>query len=492
MQGTTANPLRAGAARTMGYAAPAPPAGAGSDYKLGRRLDRGGPDEVFEAFHASQPGRLAIKLARRATTAPPQAAEAFRRETALVARLRHPHTVQIVEIGRLAAGVPFVVMEFLPGQTLRSHLGRRGPIPAVEAVTWLKAMAGALSAAHAAGAVHGGLRPSKVFLMEAAGYDRGFVKLLDFGAWHLGMGSGRGPDGEVATYTAPELAHAAGVGRLEVLDPRTDQYSLAAIAYRLLAGRDVAPGDPRPLSSICPCDPLVEVAVMRGLARHPHQRWESVQAFTSAFEQAALSALPVLTQTVSRSQVVAAAVLERPSAPNRDDQATPPPRISVAPAAMPAAAPEDELTDELSQKFFAEGEAQQAAHTVPQSVHVGRQPNHPSMRTAPHRLRADRPRVQRARLPPGRRGSGSADLAGQAGARAPAPLAGPPAVAGGVDRGRGGILALGPAVFGGGASLGRAAGDAARVPHSLSAAACRVTLPNVRPIVSIVQRTISV
>jgi hypothetical protein len=124
----------------------------------------------------------------------------------------------------------------------------------------------------------------------------------------------------------------------------------------------------------------VEVAVMRGLARHPHQRWESVQAFTSAFEQAALSALPVLTQTVSRSQVVAAAVLESPSAPNRDDQATPPPRIAVAPAAMPAAAPEDELTDELSQKFFAEGEAQQAAHTVPQSVYVGRQPNHPSMR----------------------------------------------------------------------------------------------------------------
>ena len=129
MQGSSANPLRAGAARTMAYNAPSAPAASGSDYKLGRRLDRGGPDEVFEAFHASQPGRLAIKLARRATGAPPQAAEAFRRETALVARLRHPHTVQVVEIGRLAAGVPFVVMEFLPGQTLRSQLGRRGPMP---------------------------------------------------------------------------------------------------------------------------------------------------------------------------------------------------------------------------------------------------------------------------------------------------------------------------------------------------------------------------
>jgi hypothetical protein len=379
MQGSSANPLR----RTMAYVAPSsPPAGAGSDYKLGRRLDRGGPDEVFEAFHASQPGRLAIKLARRAMTAPPQAAEAFRRETALVARLRHPHTVQVVEIGRLAAGVPFVVMEFLPGQTLRSHLGRRGPVPAVEAVPWLKAMAGALSAAHAAGSVHGGLRPSKVFLMEAAGYDRGFVKILDFGAWHLGMGAGRGPDGEVATYTAPELAHAMGVGRPEVLDPRSDQYSLAAIAYRLLAGRDVAPGDARPLSSICPCDPLVEAAVMRGLARHPHQRWESVQAFVTAFEQAALSALPVLTQTVSRNQVVAAKEMEE-----YDPGPTPPPAAAPrmtapTPAAMPAAAPEDELTDELSQKFFAEGEAQSAGQTVPQQVYRAQQPNHPSMRRA--------------------------------------------------------------------------------------------------------------
>jgi serine/threonine protein kinase len=399
MQGSSANPLR----RTMAYVAPSPQPGAGNDYKLGRRLDRGGPDEVFEAFHASQPGRLAIKLARRAMTAPPQAAEAFRRETALVARLRHPHAVQVVEIGRLAAGVPFVVMEFLPGQTLRAHLGRRGPVPAVEAVPWLKAMAGALSAAHASGAVHGGLRPSKVFLMEAAGYDRGFVKILDFGAWHLGMGSGRGPDGEVATYTAPELAHAMGVGRPEVLDPRTDQYSLAAIAYRLLAARDVAPGDPRPLSSICACDPLVEAAVMRGLARHPHQRWESVQAFATAFEQAALSALPVLTQTVSRNQVVAAASMERQA---DDPGPTPPPAAirmtASAPAAMPASAPEDELTDELSQKFFAEGEAQQAAHTVPQAVYRGQQqPNHPSMR----RAMAFEPTeaVSSARVPTGRR-----------------------------------------------------------------------------------------
>jgi hypothetical protein len=72
------------------------------------------------------------------------------------------------------------------------------------------------------------------------------------------------------------------------------------------------------------------------------------------------------------------------------------------PAAMPAAAPEDELTDELSQKFFAEGEAQQAAHTVPQAVYRGQQqPNHPSMR----RAMAFEPTeaVSSARVPTGRR-----------------------------------------------------------------------------------------
>jgi serine/threonine-protein kinase len=354
---TTANPLRPGA-RTSAYTSPSAPLGSGSDYKLGRRLDRGGPDEVYEAFHASQPGRLAIKLARRALTAPPQSTEAFRREVALVARLRHPHVVQVVEMGRLAIGVPFVVMEYLPGQTLRANLARRGPIPAVEVVSWLKALAGALAAAHGTGAVHGGLRPSKVFLMEASGYDRGFVKILDFGAWHLGMGSGRGPDAEVAAYAAPELAM-MGVGRPEVMDPAVDQFSLGAIAYRLLAGRDVVAASPRPLSSILPCDPMVESVVMRALSRHPRDRWEGVQAFAGAFEQAALSALPVLTQTVSRNQVVASATLEAESMP-------PTPLPVVAAPQQPAdsrpqgAEVAAELTDDLSQKFFAEGDAAQA------------------------------------------------------------------------------------------------------------------------------------
>ena len=206
---------------------------------------------------------------------------------------------------------------------------------------------------------------------------------------------------------------------------------------------------------------------MRGLARHPHQRWESVQAFATAFEQAALSALPVLTQTVSRNQVVAASSMEQ----HEDDPGPTPPPAAIrmtasVPAAMPASAPEDELTDELSQKFFAEGEAQQAAHTVPQAVYRGQQqPNHPSMRRAmafepTEAVSSARvPTGRRPRLPPGRRGSGPADLAREAGARAPAALAGAAVAADRAGRRRGGVLALGSAVFGRGARLGRPAGD---------------------------------
>jgi hypothetical protein len=190
---------------------------------------------------------------------------------------------------------------------------------------------------------------------------------------------------------------------------RADQFSLAAIAYRLLSGRDAFAGAtvgnllnhvlhdaPKPLSAIGPCDPMVEAVVMRGLAKQPQERWETVLDFASAFEQAALSGLPVLTQTVSRSQVVADSPL-----PPSGTQAVPA-TIAVRPTQGLAQAPtvrfeehqqqpaqvgehvkeqvheqvheevheEDDqpdpfaqadaaAADELSERFFAEGEQQE-------------------------------------------------------------------------------------------------------------------------------------
>jgi eukaryotic-like serine/threonine-protein kinase len=377
-------------------------------YRIGHRLDRGGPDEVYEASHPAQPGRLAIKLIRRAVAAGPKPTEAFRRDLARAAGLRHPHNVHVIETGVLAVGVPYLVMEYLGGQSLRAHLARRGPVPAMEAVPWIKAVAAALSAAHATGVIHGGLRPSKVFLADASGYEHGFVKLLDFCSWHLGIGAGRGPDGEVVAYTAPELqgARAEGVP----VDGSADQFSLAAIAYRLLTGRDAFVGGtvgnvlsrvlhepPRPPSALAPCDPMVEQVVLRGLAKRPGERFPAVLDFANAFEQAALSSLPVVTQTVSRSQVMTTEPLSQQQPRQSPPQAQPVYQYQQAPAPQPhihhvterglmpvishpaqvihvghaghaghadhhGAQVTAEQPDELSEQFFAEGQRQEDAH----------------------------------------------------------------------------------------------------------------------------------
>jgi serine/threonine protein kinase len=359
-------------------------------YRIGHRLDRGGPDEVYEASHPAQPGKLAIKLIRRAVAAGPRPTEAFRRDLARVAGLRHPHTVHVIETGVLAVGVPYLVMEYLGGQSLRAHLARRGPLPAMEAVPWIKAMAASLSAAHTTGVIHGGLRPSKVFLTDASGYEHGFVKLLDYCAWHLGIGAGRGPDGEVVAYTAPELqgARAEGVP----VDGSVDQFSLGAIAYRLLTGRDAFVGGtvgnvlsrvlhepPRALSAISPCDPMVEQVVLRALSKRPGERFPSVLEFANAFEQAALSSLPVVTQTVSRSQVMTTEPMSHQyQAPVQQHQAHVPTEPRVMPSVSHPAAPHvhvhapqmihtgarvtEEQNDDLSEQFFAEGQRQEAAH----------------------------------------------------------------------------------------------------------------------------------
>jgi len=253
--------------------------GVGAGYQLGRRLDHGGTDEVYEAVHPQLAGRLAIKLHRRALATDAVALAEFRRDAALVSSLRHPHCVQVIELGATREGVPFVAMEYLEGRTLEDHLAGRRSLPSpAEAVAWIKAIATALAAAHASNVIHGGLRPGRVFLAEAAGFTGGFVKLFDFGVRRLaGQDSGAGTIAEAARFTAPELA--PGTASTQP-DGRADQFALAAIAYRLLAGVDAFPGDdatavlarvrkeaPRPLARTAGCDQAVDAVIRKGLAK---------------------------------------------------------------------------------------------------------------------------------------------------------------------------------------------------------------------------------
>jgi serine/threonine protein kinase len=240
----------------------------------------------------AQPER-SIKFLHRAVAAGPQATDACRNEHALMQqRLRHPNIASLIALGTTSTGVPYLVREHFDGETLEAHLARRGRMDPEEAVALVKDIATALAAAHAAGVVHGELRPSKVLLTRSAGYPGGFVKLVDFGLWRL-TGDRRGPGAQAETVrlTAPELI----AGSTQV-DGQADQFSLAAIAYRMLAGVDAFPGgdvtavvrsimeQPPTLSEIESCDPLVVSVLQRALARDPRERFPGILEFTAALD----------------------------------------------------------------------------------------------------------------------------------------------------------------------------------------------------------------
>jgi predicted Ser/Thr protein kinase len=203
-------------------------------YGIERRLGRGGMGVVYLAHDTTLDRRVAIKVIR-ADAGDPAAARRFDREARAAARLAHPHVVTVHDVGRLPGGPPFLVMEYVPGPTLRELLNRKGPLPAREVVRLLAGPAQALDAAHAAGLVHRDLKPENLIV----GPDRR-VKIADFGL-------ARAIEAEAETG-GPRLTREGGVPgtpeymapeqiRQEPPSPAWDRWALGVVAYELLTGR---------------------------------------------------------------------------------------------------------------------------------------------------------------------------------------------------------------------------------------------------------------
>jgi hypothetical protein len=270
----------------------------GQTYRLGRRLKAGSTGDVFETSHPLLAGACAIKIFRPELTDRPEAVEALRADLDAVAALRHPNIVHIIEVGSHPGVPPFVVMELLDGRLLAEQLAGHRTVPLAQAVEIVKALAAALHAAHTRGVVHGEVNPGNVFLARAEGYDRGVVKLLNFGLHRLRRVDTLGQlPAQVTRYLSPEQAS----GRGDV-DARADQFALAALTYRILAGTDSFPGE-SPLSLLYqivhdapalerPPDVSneVEAVIRRALAKDKWDRFDSVLAFARAFESAAQGA----------------------------------------------------------------------------------------------------------------------------------------------------------------------------------------------------------
>ncbi|THV31224.1 Stk1 family PASTA domain-containing Ser/Thr kinase [Glycomyces paridis] len=197
-------------------------------YRLERLIARGGMADVYEARDERLDRTVAVKMITAAGTDAFDL-KAFAHEARTIARLSHPNVVAVFDQG-VHEGLPYVVMEYVPGTTLRDLLNRRRRLRIEEAVELCAQVLDGLQAAHDAGLVHRDVKPENILLKNGGRGDR--VKVVDFGlaeAVHGDRDTG-GPLVATAAYVAPELVSG------EPAQASSDVYSTAILLYELLTG----------------------------------------------------------------------------------------------------------------------------------------------------------------------------------------------------------------------------------------------------------------
>jgi Protein kinase domain len=198
-------------------------------YEVQQVIGRGGMGAVLKVFDDVLHRVVAIKVMAPQLAASATARRRFTREGRAQAAVAHDHVVAIHAVEE-ANGLPYIVMQYLAGESLQDRLDQSGPLPLVEVLRIGMQAASGLAAAHAQGLVHLDVKPANILLEN--GIER--VKLTDFGLARAADDASLTQSGQVAgtpQYMSPEQA------RGEALDPRTDLFSLGGVLYAMCTGR---------------------------------------------------------------------------------------------------------------------------------------------------------------------------------------------------------------------------------------------------------------
>lgn len=319
--------LRAGAAST-GATLQAAPAGprpvvAGDPllgqsvgpYRLLSLLGEGGMGRVYLGEHPLIGRKAAVKVLAPAIATDAEAVSRFFTEARAVNDIRHPNIVEVTDFG-CYGGHHAIIMELLEGETLASRLARVRKLEPSAAVRIVKQCTSALAAAHERGLVHRDIKPENVFLREHPDYPD-FVKLLDFGIAKLlapeapiGHRTKTGSVLGTPTYMSPEQC----LG--EVIDVRSDIYSLGIVMYEMLTGRVPFEADTLGRLIVChvsepPVPPIIvnpamsralNDVVLRAMQKRPQDRFQNVREFREALEQGLGTPPPVAAPRGPRSE----------------------------------------------------------------------------------------------------------------------------------------------------------------------------------------------
>ncbi|HEY5193542.1 MAG TPA: protein kinase [Solirubrobacteraceae bacterium] len=212
----------------------------GGRYRLDARIGHGGMSTVYRAFDTVLERQVAVKLMHREIASDSGQLERFRREARAVAQLNHPHIVTVVDAGEWdshegdgsidggAGGTPYIVLEYVEGETLKELIRRDAPLEVPTALAYAIETARALGAAHIQEIVHRDVKPQNVLLGGEGG-----AKITDFGIARTLSEEGLTMDGRVlgtTDYVSPEQALGQAV------TGQSDVYSLGVVLYEMLTG----------------------------------------------------------------------------------------------------------------------------------------------------------------------------------------------------------------------------------------------------------------
>ncbi len=276
-------------------------------YRVEHMLGAGGMGCVLAAEHLVLKTRVAIKLLLPQAAEIPGATERFLREAQAAAGLRSEHVARVLDVGSTEAGAPFLVMEHLTGQDLRTMIRERGPLPVGEVVEFVLQTCDAVLEAHARGIIHRDLKPANIFVTTRPN-GAPLLKVLDFGlAKVLDPARGEAPE-ESITHSgmvvgSPHYMSPEQFRSLRNADVRSDIWAMGVIMYEMATGKRPFTGEgmsgvmmavvteeptpPRALRPDLP-EPL-EALILRCLDKTPDNRPQWMAEIVAALESLALA-----------------------------------------------------------------------------------------------------------------------------------------------------------------------------------------------------------
>jgi serine/threonine protein kinase len=321
-------------------------------YHIVEQLGQGGMATVFRAYDTRLEREVAIKFIRREEVGAAYLdllLKRFEREAKSLAQLSHPNIVKVYDYGDYE-GVPYLVMEYLPGGTLKQRLGKR--VPPAEAARLLAPVARALAYAHGEHLIHRDVKPANILITRS-----GEPMLTDFGIAKI-LESTRGSTALTSTgvgmgtpdYMAPEQW-------TNDVTPLTDVYALGVVFFEMVTGRRPFSADtpaavlikqmqdplPRPKALVPDLPDAVEQILFKALAKSPAERFQSMAAFAAALEEAARPRAADSQPAAAAEPRAATPIAAAPSAPAAPARSTGTQRKPETARKLPSSPPPTEL-----------------------------------------------------------------------------------------------------------------------------------------------------